>query len=212
VKQYIDGIIRDYLDDGAKGQPTPGGGSISATAGALGAAMGCMAANFTVGKKKFRKVSAEVEEILTAIDAARIRLADLADADVAAYGDYKAAQDMPKETDEEQAARKSAIQKALAGAMAVPLEVMRQCLAILDTTARLAVIGNPYLVTDVAVCAILAEAAVRGAAYNVLINAAYLADKEAAAKAQRQTADARARAAACLNRTIEAVDKVLDES
>ncbi|HOX38192.1 MAG TPA: cyclodeaminase/cyclohydrolase family protein [Candidatus Brocadiia bacterium] len=206
---YADGTIRQYLDDAASAKPAPGGGSVSALAGALGASMGCMAANFTVGRKQYKDVSDEVKGMLDLMDGARARLLRLADADALAYGEYKRAQDMPKGTDAEKADRKKALQAALSGAMSVPLDVIRECLSVLRFTQRLARVGNRHLVTDVAVCAILAEAAIRGAAYNVLINTAGLEDKEEAERATREVANARAQGLRFLNDTIAAVEEVM---
>ena len=68
---YVEDTIRRYVDDAASNQPTPGGGSIAALAGALGVSMGCMAANFTVGRKKFREVEPQVKEMLGGLEEAR---------------------------------------------------------------------------------------------------------------------------------------------
>jgi len=173
---YCDGSIARYLEDAAAGIPAPGGGSVSAFAAALASTMGSMAANFTVGKKKFREVEPQVKEILARLAALRERLLALTDEDVEAYGVVSAAYGMPKDTPEEKAARSAKVQEALVVAMDVPLKTVRACGQVIGELARLVDIANPNLISDVGVSAILAEAAMRGARMNVDINLAYLKD------------------------------------
>jgi formiminotetrahydrofolate cyclodeaminase len=168
--------IETYLAEAAAKLPAPGGGSASALAGALGAAMAAMAANFTVGKKKFRDVEPEVRAILDRCEAGWKRLLELTDADVEAYSTVSAAYGMPRETDDEKRARRAAIQDALKVALAEPLAALRQCHALIQLLERLAETANPNLISDVGVAAILLEAALRGAKINVEINLAYLKD------------------------------------
>jgi len=195
---YRDGSIRKYLEDAAAGTPTPGGGSVSAFAGALATTMGSMAANFTAGKKKFLDVEPRVKSILERLDRERETLLELMDLDVEAYGAVSAAYARPKE---EKTARSAKIQQALAAAMDVPLRTMRACLAVLHELAQLVDVANPNLISDVGVSAILAEAALRGAKLNVEINLASLTD-EAAAK---RTGDEIAGAAEEAARTVREV-------
>jgi len=174
---YRTQAVETYLADAAAGIPAPGGGSVSAFTGALGAAMACMAANFTVGKKKFRHVEPEVQDILDECEAGRLALLEQMDADVAAYSTVDAAFALPKDTEEQRAARTTTIQAALRTALATPLAAARQCLALLRRLDRLAETANPNLISDVGVAAILLEAAVRGAKLNVEVNLASLHDK-----------------------------------
>jgi len=174
---YRDGSIRKYLDDAAAGIPAPGGGSVSAFAGALATTMGSMAANFTVGKKKFLEVEPRVKSILARLDRGRETLLELMDRDVEAYGVVSAAYRMPRETTEEKTARTAKIQEALVVAMDVPLRTVRACLDVLRELAQLVDIANPNLISDVGVSAILAEAALRGAKLNVEINLVSLKDE-----------------------------------
>ena len=130
---YRDGTIRKYLDDAAAGIPAPGGGSVSALAGALATTMGSMAANFTVGKKKFLDVEPRVREILTKLDGLRERLLELVDEDVKAYGVVSAAYGMPKETSEEKTARSAKIQEALVGPSPDELELAKKLIITSET-------------------------------------------------------------------------------
>ena len=192
---YRTGPIEKYLADAAAGIPAPGGGSVSALAGALGASMAAMAANFTVGKKKFAAVEPEVRAILAECEAGGRRLLELMDADVAAYSTVSAAYGMPKDTEEQKAARTAAIQSALRVALATPLAALRQCRGLLRLLDRLVETANPNLISDVGVAAILLEAALRGAKINVEINLAWLKD-QAFVAATRAEIDAAADEAA----------------
>ena len=124
---YREGKLLAYLEDAASKKPAPGGGSVSALAGALAAAMGEMVANFTAGRKKYADVEAEVRAVLARLTECRADLLELMDADVVAYGAVDAAYSMPAETDAQRAARKLATDKALRAAMQAPLRTMRRC-------------------------------------------------------------------------------------
>jgi formiminotetrahydrofolate cyclodeaminase len=192
---YADGTLRDYLEAASSGRPTPGGGSVAACTGALGMSMACMAANFTVGKKKYAPVEAEVKELLSVCRGARDELLSLVDEDVAAYGAVSKAYGMPKGTDEEQGARRAAIQEALVVAMAPPLKVVRATRAALAALVRLAEIGNPNLISDVGVAALMAEAALRAGKLNVEINLKSLKDEALVERTRGEIAEAAAEAA-----------------
>jgi len=186
---YVSRPMRDYLEDSASGRPTPGGGSVSALAAALGSTMASMAANFTVGKKKFRDVEPEVKDLLAKLEEHRARLLDAMQRDTEAYAGVGAAYGMPKASDEEKAARTAAIQRALVAAMAPPLDALRAAVEAVRVTRRLLDVANPNLITDVGVAAILLEAAARGAHFNVAIN---LKSVEDAGLVRETTAEVRA--------------------
>ncbi|MHC5033755.1 MAG: cyclodeaminase/cyclohydrolase family protein [Planctomycetota bacterium] len=175
---YRQGELATYVEDAAAKKPAPGGGSVSAVAGALAAAMSEMAANFTAGKKKFAGVEEEIQAMLGELAACRDALLDLMDRDVEAYGAVDKAYSMPRGTDDEKSARRQAVDAALRGAMQAPLDVMRRCAAVGVIADRLADIGNPNLITDVGVSAILAEAACAAARLNVEVNLKFLRDSE----------------------------------
>jgi formiminotetrahydrofolate cyclodeaminase len=173
---YRTGTIEQYVADASAKLPAPGGGSVSALAGALGAAMAAMAANFTVGKKKFRDVEPEVRQLLDQLQAGTAELLELMDQDVEAYSAVGEAYALPKDTPEHKQARTAAIQDALKVALATPLACLRRCHALIDLLDRLVAVANPNLISDVGVAAILLEAALRGARLNVEINLAWLKD------------------------------------
>jgi glutamate formiminotransferase/formiminotetrahydrofolate cyclodeaminase len=154
----------------ASSAPVPGGGSVVALVGSLSAALAQMVTGLTVGRKKYVAVEAEMKEIgLRAAHLVR-RLAELKDEDAAAYLLVSAAYKLPKDSPEQQAARDTAIQAALVKAAEVPLETARWCAEVATIAAICAEKGNTNAASDAGVASLLAEAACRGAAYNVRIN------------------------------------------
>jgi len=174
---YRDQPLHVYVDDAASGKPAPGGGSVSACAGALGAALVSMVCNLTIGKEKFAAVEGRLSALVTRSDALRVRLEQLLQDDTTAYNGVIEGYRMPKETAEQQAARSAHIQAALKVAANVPLEIARVALDVCRLARTAAELGNPAAVTDAAIGAILGEAAAQGAALNVLINLGSIRDE-----------------------------------
>ena len=204
---YIDSAIRKYLDDASSNSPTPGGGSVAALAGSVGVSMACMAANFTLGKKKYKDVEAEAQELLGNCASVRDGLAALMDEDTEAYGTVSAAYAMPKSDPEEKKARAQAIQRALKVAMDAPLRAVRACRTAMRDIRRLVDVANPNLISDVGVAAVLVEAALRAAKMNVEINLSFLKDEQRV-KATRQEIEDAAQEARTLS--LETVTKVAE--
>lgn len=175
---YIDEPLKKYMDEAASGSSTPGGGSVAALAGALGAALTSMVCNFTVGKKKYADVEAEVAQILSEAEELRGKLLELMVEDTRVYGQVSAAYGMPKDTPEEKKARSEAIQEALKAAMQAPLEAAICCYQILKLNEPLLEKGNQNLISDVGVAVLLAESAMRSAVLNVEINLSYIKDED----------------------------------
>jgi len=197
MPNYAGGPIRVYVEDLARRKPAPGGGSGAALAGALGAAAASMAANFTIGREKYADVEPQVKAALANLDRVRAELLTLVDEDVKAYSQVGPAYQMPRTTEQEKAARAAAIQEALHTACGVPLRVCAAALEALvealEACEALVNICNRMLVSDVAVGAMLAEAAFRGAQVNVEINLNAMKDAEfVAATRTKVAADARA--------------------
>ncbi len=174
---YLNQPLKKYLDEAAAKLPAPGGGSVSALCGSLGAAMASMAANFTLGKEKYKEVENEIRPLLSKSEELRKRLAELTDADVEAYGKIATAYRMPKAGDEEKAKRSRAIREACKEALKVPLKTAACCREILNLSRRLVDIANVNLISDVGVAVILAEAALQAAALNVEINLVSIKDE-----------------------------------
>ena len=178
-------ILQDFLDALAGQEATPGGGSVAALNGAMGAALVSMVCRVTIGKKKYAGVEAEMQTILQQAEALRRRLTDLMTADTEAFNQVMAAFGMPRETEAEKAARREAIQSALKEATRVPLETARACAEVLALCRPVAEKGNVNALSDVGTGAQVALAGLRGAALNVRINLeslrdeAFVAEKEA---------------------------------
>ncbi len=183
---YAEEAIQKYLDDAAAKLPAPGGGSVAALVGALGASMAAMVANFTVGKKKYADVQDEIKELLETVEEERKKMTTLVDADVAAYGKVSAAYGMPKNTDEQKKSRSEAIKTACRAAMAAPMVAARSCLIVATACERLVHIGNKNLITDVGVSVLTVEAAMRAAALNVEINLSSIGDEDFARKTRSE--------------------------
>jgi glutamate formiminotransferase/formiminotetrahydrofolate cyclodeaminase len=169
--------LTGFVSSVASSTPTPGGGSVAALVGSLAAALAQMVAGLTVGRKKYAAVDAEMKEL--ALEAADVgnQLATLVDADARSYTAVSNAYKLPKEPEAAAVRRAEAITEALLGASRVPLETARACARVAELAAVVATKGNSNAVSDAGVAALLAEAACRGAAYNVRINVAALEDK-----------------------------------
>ena len=174
---YCDEPLRVYLDDAASGKPAPGGGSVSACAGALGAGLVSMVCNLTIGKEKFAAVEPALKDVVARSEACRDELERLLQDDTAAYNGVIEGYRMPKDSAEQQAARGAHIQAALKVAANVPLEITRVALDVCRLAKTAAELGNPAAVTDGAIGAILGESAAQGAALNVLINLGSIKDE-----------------------------------
>jgi formiminotetrahydrofolate cyclodeaminase len=174
--------LESFLDDLASSSPAPGGGSVAALAGALGAALVSMVGSLTLGKEKFKDVEPEVQAIRARSEALRQRLLACIDEDVAAFNGYSAAARLPKDTAEQKAARSAAIQKALMNAVDPPMNTAKACVDVLDLCLPIAEKGNPQAVSDAGVGALMAEAGLRAAALNVRINLGWIKDAEFVAR------------------------------
>lgn len=174
---YQDESLQSFLDKLASKSPTPGGGAGAAAAGAVGAALSAMVCNLTIGKKKFAGVENQMLTILENTEALRKRFTELIGEDDQAFTALMDAFKMPKETDEEKSLRSSKIQATTKHAALVPLEMMKLCCDLIPLAHAGAVKGNPNVVSDAGVSAILAGAAAQAAALNVHINLLGIKDR-----------------------------------
>ena len=195
--------VSEYLDRLAAGDPTPGGGSAAALAGALAAALVSMVCNLTAGREKFAEVEAEVVAIRVEAEQVRRRLTDAVQTDADVYGAVMAAYRLPRDTAEEQARRSEARQVALHEAARVPIEIAEACADVLELCDRAAGKTNPNAASDVAVSAFLAGAALEGAIANVQINLPLLKDDAYADELRARVAAARAVRDALLDHVVE---------
>jgi len=157
--------------------PAPGGGSAAALTGSLGAALTTMVAALTVGKEKYQEHEALMHEIITEGQKLRLQLTDVIDRDTEAFTAVTAVFAMPKDTDEEKAARKTAMQSALKACTLTPFEMMECSLAALQLTERALGRSNPNAASDLGVAALTLKAAIQGAWLNILINIGGIRDE-----------------------------------
>ncbi len=179
-KQLIDLNLTDFVHETASESPAPGGGSISAYMGAMGAALGTMVANLSSHKRGWDSRWEEFSDWAEKGKHYHDQLLKMVDEDTNAFNKIMEAFDFPKKTDEEKMARTQAIQEATLYATQVPLKVMHLCYESMEVMKAMAEFGNPNSVTDAGVGALAAMAGVRGAMLNVRINASGLNDKELA--------------------------------
>lgn len=180
--KLIDLTVKGFADETSRESPAPGGGTISAYMGALGAALGTMVANLSSHKAGW---DARWEEFSNWADKGQkiqSELMNLVDEDTEAFNRIMEAFGLPKGTDEEKAARSAAIQAATLFATQVPLHTMQASFKVFELCKAMAEEGNPNSVSDAGVGVLAARAAVLGAGLNVKINASGLKDRETADK------------------------------
>lgn len=169
--RLIDRTLRTFSEDLASDRPVPGGGSASAYAGVLGASLAAMVARIAS-----KKAPGEHDDFISEVDNLRADLLRLVDDDSAAYSRVAEAMKLPKGTDDEKQERLARMQAALLAAARVPLEIARTCRRLLESCERGAVLAPAAAASDIGVGALMAEAALKGAALNVMINLASLKD------------------------------------
>lgn len=196
-KRLVDLTCKAFAHETASESPAPGGGSISAYMGALGAALGTMVANLSAHKAGWDERWKEFSDWADKGQALLSELLHLVDEDTAAFNRIMDVFAMPKSTDEEKAARSQALQAATLYATQVPLRTMKAACGVFDLVQAMAAEGNPNSVSDAGVGALAARSAVLGACLNVKINAAGLKDRAAAdalvAEAEALAVEARRR-------------------
>jgi glutamate formiminotransferase/formiminotetrahydrofolate cyclodeaminase len=201
--------LSGFVASVASSAPTPGGGSVAAHVGALAAALAQMVAGLTAGRKKYVAVDAEMRELgLQAAGLVNL-LSTLVTRDAEAYGAVSAAYKMPNEPEDAGNKRKAAITDALLGAAEVPLETARACARVAELAATCAEKGNTNAVSDAGVAALLAEAACRGAVYNVRINIAALEDRSRGAGLVEEATQLLAQTRKNTEQATAAVDKAI---
>ena len=202
--------IETFLDGLASSAPTPGGGGAAAISGAMGAALVSMVCNLTIGKKKYVEVEAELKEVLVRSEHLRRELTGMIQADVEAFDAVMAAYGLPKETDEDKAKRKDAIQAALKTATDVPLECCRVCRQVIDLAEIVADKGNLNVISDAGVAVLSAFAGLRSAALNVYVNAKGLEDRAFADERLKELESLLGEASALNERVYEVVKNKLN--
>lgn len=169
--------LSDWLASLAAKQPTPGGGAVAALSAAIAAAQLAMVANYTTGEK-WQDRETHMKALANKLDTLRGRAIALVEADAEAFASVSEVYKLPKETDDEKALRKSAIQSALVGAAQPPRQTAELAAQLVVIAEELAEAGNPNVISDVAVGASLAKAALEAAIVNIEINQQQLGDGE----------------------------------
>ena len=208
-KQLVDLTVDEFAKETSRESPAPGGGTIAAYMGVLGAALGTMVANLSSHKPgwddrwaEFGTWAARGQELMTS-------LLHLVDEDTEAFNRVMAAFGLPKKTEEEKAARTQAIQAATLDAAQVPLKTMKEAAKVFEICKAMAIEGNPNSISDAGVGALAARAAVLGAGMNVKINAASLADKTMASTLMAEADDLIAQANAAETEIYTLVSKAI---
>jgi glutamate formiminotransferase/formiminotetrahydrofolate cyclodeaminase len=177
-KKLVNMSVADFSDETASESPAPGGGSVSACMGSLGAALGTMVANLSSHKRGWDDRWEEFSDWAEKGMECQAELTRLVDEDTDAFNKIMDAFKLPKKTDEEKKARKEAIQEATKNAIMVPFRIMETAYKSLEVIKAMAEKGNPNSVSDAGVGALAVRSAVKGAYLNVKINSADLEDKD----------------------------------
>ncbi len=181
--------ITEYLEKAAAGTAVPGGGSVAALNASLASGLTEMVANLTIGKKGYKAVEKEMNDIEREATALREKLTAAIDRDAEAYSEVMAAFKLPRETDREKELRKQEVQKAFKHAALVPLEVAKHAVKVIDLAGRAVESGNKNAVTDGIVAAMNARTGALAALYNVKINLGSIEDDEFVKKMTREIND-----------------------
>lgn len=211
VRRAISGgeSLSGFVGSVAAPTPVPGGGSVAAHAGAVGAALAQMVAGLTVGKKKYAAVDAEMRELAVRAAALGNTLAALVARDADAYAAVAAAYKLPGDTPELESVRKARVDDALVAAAAVPLETAAACAEVADLALAVAERGNTNAASDAGIAALLAEAGCIGASYNVRINVGSLSDRSLGAQLADDARRLVERTRELARRTSDAVERTL---
>jgi glutamate formiminotransferase/formiminotetrahydrofolate cyclodeaminase len=201
--------VRDFCNETLSDSPAPGGGSVAALMGALGASLGGMVANLSAGKRGwddrieyFSKWAVKAQQL-------KDELLSLVDEDTNAFNKVMDAFALPKNSPEEKAARTSAIEEATKHAAEVPLKVMKTAAKSYELLSEMANNGNPASVSDVGVGALATRACIGGAAMNVRINLGQLKDKKFRSRLQKRVQKVSADSQILFRKIIRIVERKL---
>jgi glutamate formiminotransferase/formiminotetrahydrofolate cyclodeaminase len=170
--------VADFVDEVSRDSPAPGGGSIAALAGALGAALAAMVANLSAGKRGFAARYDELDALASRAQALIERLLPAVDEDTQAFNGVIEAMRMPMDAPVEREARRAALQAGYRRATEVPLATARLCREALELCLAAARLGNDAMLSDAGTGALMALAGLQGAAYNVRINLKSIEDAD----------------------------------
>jgi len=203
--------VANFVDELSTDSPAPGGGSVSALAGALAAGLTAMVANLTHGKKGYERRFARMNALAKGAQELKDELIRLVDLDTAAFNDVMACFRMPKKSDADKAVRNQAIQEATKAATLVPLDVMKVTLKVLHLADTVSKFGNVNSISDAGVAGQAALLAVKGAGLNVLINLPGIEDGEFCERMRGEVNEYREEARRIARRIERRVEKKITE-
>ena len=198
--------LTDFVDEVSRESPAPGGGSIAALAGALGASLSSMVSNLTANKRGTEKVDKILNEAADKCQDIKLALVKAIDDDTNAFNAYMEARRLPNKTDEEKLAREEAMQDGLKLAVSVPLNTAKLSFEAVKIAMAVAQNGNPNSITDVGVGAQSAYTGVLGGIYNVLINLKDIKDDKFNSDMRKICAELKENAQKELNKVLEFVE------
>ncbi len=201
--------VERFVDEVSSSSPAPGGGSVAALAGSLGAALAAMVANLTVGKKGYESAWASSSALAERAQALKASLLAAVDDDTKAFDDVLAAMRLPKATDAEKSTRADAIAAAYEKATSVPLATARLCLAAIELAQEAALTGNKNSASDAGVGALLAKAGLEAAILNVRTNLPSVREGAFKTATLAEISDLQSKSAAPLAKTLAAVETSL---
>lgn len=179
---YTEKTCRDFVESVGSSKPIPGGGSVAALVGALGASLSTMVASLTIGKKKYIGVEFEMQRNIDEIYKIQNELLDLVQQDIDNFEPLAQLYKKKASTPEEKAALKEAKQNALYEACLVPMEIIKKCGRAIELAQEFATKGNKVVIADSGSSAVLCKAAMQAASFNIYINTNMMKDKELAKK------------------------------
>ena len=210
-KKLVDMTVKDFANETASESPAPGGGSIAATVGALGASLGTMVANLSSHKRGWDDRWEEFSDWAEKGQHFKDELLRLVDEDTNAFNKIMDAFGLSKKTEEEKEARKQAIEEASKYAMEIPFKVMDTAYRSIEVMRAMAENGNPNSVSDAGVGALCALTAVEGAFLNVKINATGIADKAFTNDLIKRGQEILEKTRACRDAVLETVEQKINE-
>ena len=201
--------VTDFVDEVSRESPAPGGGSIAAVAGSLGAALASMVSNLTSNKRGSEKVDDILNDAADKLQKIKNALVKAVDEDTNAFNAYMDARRLPNKTDEEKKSREEAMQAGLKQAVMVPLGTAERSYEAIEIAEVVAKNGNPASITDVGVGAQSAYTGVLGGIYNVLINLKDITDQKFNEDMQKTCAELKEKAQKKLNDVLSFVESKL---
>ncbi len=187
MKDYRKATIKEYISDLSAKKNTPGGGSASALSAALGASLGAMVCEFTIGKKKYADVEDRIKQMLKEFISIRDKFVELMQKDVDVFhNEMGKAYSLPKETESQKKHRHQTIQQACKSCCQPPLDITRECMKALKLLLELAEKGSAMLISDVGVANEIICGAFEGAKLNVEINLKYIEDHKFVSDVQEE--------------------------